>query len=175
MCKKAKKKKIINRRKINIQKRKKHDEINRQDGLAIITNMLKMLKEAEENMTMRRREMNVKNPKWKVWRRKICLKWDHTDGINNLEYTEKKAVTKDIAIRTICNWAQRGKTKGQNVMICWTTSSDPVWKNCNCSFRQGDSEDTESKSWEFSEIWRWLKSDPGKSKVKNVRRENWCF
>lgn len=42
---------------------KKHDEINRQDCLAIITNMLKMLKEAEENMTMRRREMNVKNPK----------------------------------------------------------------------------------------------------------------
>lgn len=42
---------------------KKHDEIKRKDCLATITNMLKMLQEAEENMTMRRREMNVKNPK----------------------------------------------------------------------------------------------------------------
>ena len=40
-----------------------------------------MLKEAQENMTLRRREMNVKNPKWKIWRRKIYLKWDYTDGI----------------------------------------------------------------------------------------------
>lgn len=42
---------------------KKQDEIKRQDCLATITNMLKTLKEAQENMTLRRREMNVKNPK----------------------------------------------------------------------------------------------------------------
>ena len=71
---------MINRRKINIQKWKKQDEIKRQDCLATIIYTLKMLKEAQENMTLRRREMNVKNPKWKIWR-KIYLKWDHTDGI----------------------------------------------------------------------------------------------
>ena len=42
---------------------KKQDEIKRQDCLATIINMLKTLKEAQENMTLRRREMNVNNPK----------------------------------------------------------------------------------------------------------------
>lgn len=42
-----------------ISRNDKHDEINRQECLATITNMLHMFKEAEENMTLMRREMNV--------------------------------------------------------------------------------------------------------------------
>ena len=61
MCKKAKKN--HKQEKNKYPEMKKQDEIKRQDCLATITNMLKTLKEAQENMTLRRREMNVKNPK----------------------------------------------------------------------------------------------------------------
>lgn len=66
MCKKAKKN--HKQEKNKYPEMKKRDEINRWDCLGTITNMLEKLKEAEENTTLRRREMNVKNPKWKIWR-----------------------------------------------------------------------------------------------------------
>ena len=101
-----------------------------------------------------------------------CVSLEFYNWRDNLEYTGKKAVTKRHSSQNYRYLSsQRKKKKGQNIMICWTTSSDPIWKNCNCTFRQGDNEDTESRSWEFLEIWRWLKSESGKRKVEAKNEE----